>query len=181
MTIEEREKDFTIKVNREISFSYDMRKEFIEYWTERNKSGTKMRFELERTWDLKRRLHRWAGNSFGGKMIGSEKTAVKQPVIASETTPKEIAELDKLLTTYSHHPTEIPFSKLGQFYPYMKQEKLLKPLYLKEIESLKNIYKGDVEKCRCACVLETLNWYTNKGWTFQLTMETRLKLSGPVK
>lgn len=33
---------------------------FADYWTEPNRSGTKMRFELERTWDTKRRLALWA-------------------------------------------------------------------------------------------------------------------------
>lgn len=32
---------------------------FYTYWTEFNKSKTKMRFELERTWELKLRLSRW--------------------------------------------------------------------------------------------------------------------------
>jgi len=40
-----------------------MLKEFFEYWSEQNKSGSKMRFELEKTWDLKRRLERWSANS----------------------------------------------------------------------------------------------------------------------
>ena len=40
------------------------KKAFIDYWTEANKSGTKMRFELEKTWDLKRRLSRWVNSSF---------------------------------------------------------------------------------------------------------------------
>ena len=38
---------------------------FIDYWTEPNKSGTKMRFELEKTWDTSRRLKRWMSNNFG--------------------------------------------------------------------------------------------------------------------
>lgn len=38
--------------------------DFYSYWTEPNKSGTKMRFELERTWDTKRRLQRWSANNF---------------------------------------------------------------------------------------------------------------------
>ena len=33
---------------------------FFDYWTEPNKSKTKMRFELEKTWDVKRRLNTWA-------------------------------------------------------------------------------------------------------------------------
>lgn len=34
-------------------------KNFISYWSEENKSNTKMRFEIERTWNLKSRLQRW--------------------------------------------------------------------------------------------------------------------------
>jgi hypothetical protein len=32
---------------------------FIDYWTEKNKSGTKQRWELQETFDLKRRLSTW--------------------------------------------------------------------------------------------------------------------------
>jgi len=35
---------------------------FFLYWTEPNKSKTKLRFELEKTWDLPRRLANWARN-----------------------------------------------------------------------------------------------------------------------
>ena len=37
-------------------------KEFFLYWSEPNKSNTKMKFELQQTWNLKRRLDRWASN-----------------------------------------------------------------------------------------------------------------------
>jgi len=40
----------------------DLIKNFISYWTEENKSKTKMRFEIERTWNLKSRLQRWKTN-----------------------------------------------------------------------------------------------------------------------
>ena len=40
----------------------ELRKDFYEYWTEPNKSSTKMRFELEKTWSLNRRLDNWAKN-----------------------------------------------------------------------------------------------------------------------
>ena len=33
---------------------------FFNYWTEKNKSGTKMRFELEKTWETSKRLQTWA-------------------------------------------------------------------------------------------------------------------------
>ncbi len=35
---------------------------FISYWTELNKSGAKQRWELERTFDVKRRLANWFNN-----------------------------------------------------------------------------------------------------------------------
>lgn len=43
-------------------------KEFFDYWKEPNKSKTKMRFEMEKTWDLKLRLNRWSSNNFGKKV-----------------------------------------------------------------------------------------------------------------
>ena len=44
------------------NLSTDLCQEFIDYWTEQNKSGSKMRFELERTFCIKRRLSRWQKN-----------------------------------------------------------------------------------------------------------------------
>ena len=38
--------------------------EFYGYWTEPNKSNTKFRQELEKTWDLNRRLERWTKSDF---------------------------------------------------------------------------------------------------------------------
>lgn len=37
-------------------------KDFIRYWTEKNKSKTKMRFEREATWETPRRLITWSNN-----------------------------------------------------------------------------------------------------------------------
>lgn len=47
---------------KEFNNQYDsvMLREFYEYWTEPNKSKTKFRQELEKTWDLERRLRTWA-------------------------------------------------------------------------------------------------------------------------
>lgn len=38
----------------------EMIRAFYDYWSELNKSGTKMRYELEKTWELPRRLSTWA-------------------------------------------------------------------------------------------------------------------------
>jgi len=37
--------------------------DFFDYWSETNKSGTKMKFELQKTWDTRRRLKTWSRNS----------------------------------------------------------------------------------------------------------------------
>lgn len=41
-------------------YSIEMLKNFFGYWTEPNKSNTKMRFELETTWSIERRLETWS-------------------------------------------------------------------------------------------------------------------------
>lgn len=49
---------------------------FISYWTERNKSGTKVRWQLEKTFEVGRRLATWFRN------IKPERSAAhKQPVV----------------------------------------------------------------------------------------------------
>lgn len=39
---------------------------FVNYWTELNKSGTKQRWELEKVFEVQRRLATWFGNVKGG-------------------------------------------------------------------------------------------------------------------
>jgi hypothetical protein len=47
-----------------MSFDYDKNilNGFIDYWTEPNKSKTKMKFELNKTWSTNLRLKNWAAN-----------------------------------------------------------------------------------------------------------------------
>lgn len=42
------------------TYSINMLKSFYDYWTEPNHSKTKMRFELEKTFDVERRLKTWS-------------------------------------------------------------------------------------------------------------------------
>ena len=44
-------------------YGRDMCNEFCLYWTEPNKTKTKLRFELQKTWDVGRRLVTWAKNN----------------------------------------------------------------------------------------------------------------------
>lgn len=48
-------------------YGRDMVKDFYLYWTEPNKSGTKFKQELLKTWDTSRRLETWSRNNFGNK------------------------------------------------------------------------------------------------------------------
>ena len=59
--IEERKLKFasTLKPFLDI-YGKELLNEFYKYWTEPNKSNTKFRQELERTWSLERRIETWA-------------------------------------------------------------------------------------------------------------------------
>jgi len=52
-------------------FGKETCRDFYDYWTEPNKSKTKIRWQLEKTWDLRKRITRWSNNNFkksnGGK------------------------------------------------------------------------------------------------------------------
>ncbi len=51
-------------------------RDFFEYWTEPNKSGTKMKFELQDTFDIGRRLKRWERNNFNNNTSNGIKKKV---------------------------------------------------------------------------------------------------------
>lgn len=62
--IEKRFSDFFDEVWGFVSeYNDEVLNSFISYWTEKNKSKTKMRFELQKTWDTKRRLANWNNNN----------------------------------------------------------------------------------------------------------------------
>jgi hypothetical protein len=50
------------KYNCDINFIGNEINKFIAYWTEPNKSGTKQRWEMEKTFELTRRLATWLNN-----------------------------------------------------------------------------------------------------------------------
>lgn len=75
-TLKGREEKFCDEVRRYAGlYDMDMLDKFISYWTEPNKSGTKMRFELERTWDTKRRLKTWSNREYGNNRQYSKNEA----------------------------------------------------------------------------------------------------------
>lgn len=53
---------FTDEVMQYTEYDTVMLEEFISYWTEPNRSNTKLRYEIEKTFAVKRRLKTWAAN-----------------------------------------------------------------------------------------------------------------------
>ena len=48
-------------------YDTELLEDFLEYWTEPNRSRTKMKFELQETWALSRRLKTWGRRKKGSK------------------------------------------------------------------------------------------------------------------
>lgn len=61
------------------TYGKDMVRAFFDYWTEPNKSFTKLRFELNQTWDLPRRLRTWASREPINKQQNEQKEQVVIP------------------------------------------------------------------------------------------------------
>ena len=75
--IEDRKKKFKIEVCLFArDYDIEMLKSFYEYWTETSKSGKKMKFEMEKTWETSKRLARWAKNnsSYGNRTYSQQRT-----------------------------------------------------------------------------------------------------------
>ena len=65
-------------------YNKDTIENFFNYWSEPNKSNTKMKFEQQTTWDISRRLKRWASYDFGN----SKKEEISRPVVPKYVAPK---------------------------------------------------------------------------------------------
>ena len=66
--IKERENKFRLQSQSfKNQFSSEMIDRFCDYWTEPNKSNTKMKFELQKTFDIERRLKTWDRNNYGNR------------------------------------------------------------------------------------------------------------------
>tara|TARA_R100001244_G_C5158390_1_gene130675 strand:+ start:747 stop:1370 length:624 start_codon:yes stop_codon:yes gene_type:complete len=84
--ISNREMKFGILISEQAQgiFTADEANEFRLYWSELNKSESMMRWELERTWDLKSRMKRWKANTL------------------KWTKPKQKSKLKQKLNTFNN-------------------------------------------------------------------------------
>lgn len=63
-SLDERKEKFIESISPYVEvFGKKQCNDFFEYWTEPTHSGGKMRFELQKTWDVRRRLQRWCNNN----------------------------------------------------------------------------------------------------------------------
>ena len=96
-------------------YDEDMLNEFIDYWTEPNKSLTKLRYEMESTWSLEKRLARWANSNYNMNKSPSQRFQQNGTLDAEITQRnKNLAEQSKLYSRYMEEakkdaaePTEI--------------------------------------------------------------------------
>ena len=52
-----------LEKSKELKLDKELTLEFVDYWTEKNLSGKKMKFEMQKTFDIKRRLLKWKKNA----------------------------------------------------------------------------------------------------------------------
>ena len=86
--INKREYKFTLSVFEfKESYPKEMLNKFINYWTEKNKSKTKMRWELEKTFEISKRLATWASRDKEYNKINTDthKTHKEMLELASKT------------------------------------------------------------------------------------------------
>lgn len=109
--LEKKQKDFYQSLVPFVK-QYDkkMIRSFFDYWSEPNKSKTKIRWELEKTWDLKKRLDRW--------QLNDDKFSKKEKDGAAPTKPQVVKTVD----------TDIDFL-LGRYMEGSLDQRLIKPEY----------------------------------------------------
>jgi len=59
------------------TYGKDMMREFFNYWTEKNEGGKKMRFEMQKVFDVSRRLSTWSERAKNNKFNTNGKPTYK--------------------------------------------------------------------------------------------------------
>jgi len=75
LPLDEREERFKQEVNSFAEYDQKLRDDFIRHWTEKSKNGKKMKFEMNRTFEIKKRLITWKNNN--EKWFGNQQTQRK--------------------------------------------------------------------------------------------------------
>ena len=70
-------------------------RKFYDYWSEPNKSKTKIKWQLEKTWDTNKRLARWTNNKFNEKTITNNRKGFD-----SDSTRGAIEAVERIAEQY---------------------------------------------------------------------------------
>jgi len=85
-TFEKRESDFMNQLAPYVqTYGKEMLREFYNYWTEKNPNGKKMRFEMQKVFDVSRRLVTWSKN------IKQSKNG-KQPTVRTDEQVSDLVD-----------------------------------------------------------------------------------------
>lgn len=76
------------------TYGKDLLNEFYSYWTEKKPKGRKMRFELERVFDVKKRLARWEKNDYGKEDKAQEKRKKVSTALTDQEQDQKKREYD---------------------------------------------------------------------------------------
>ena len=93
-------------INNNMDINNKHKLDFIDYWTEPNKSGTKLRFELEKTWSIDHRLKRWSNSSFN-----KEENGIKFPDYYDIHFAKRLEQDQNATLLYHKHLESIGYVK----------------------------------------------------------------------
>jgi len=91
--IEVRIESFKKEINLHTEYPSNILNDFFSYWSEPNRSKKKMRYELQPTWDLSRRLATWANRE---KMVPQKKFG------RQEVSVEDLNEQSKINLSDSH-------------------------------------------------------------------------------
>ena len=81
------------------TYGKDMIRDFFDYWSEQNKSGTQMRFEKQPTWEVAKRLATWnKRDTFENQNNGNTKIQSARSREAKEQSRRNLVKLaDQIL------------------------------------------------------------------------------------
>ena len=102
-SLEERKHDFGLSLIPYVEkYGKEMVREFFDYWTEHNEKGRKMRFEMEKIFNIPRRLVTWKKNEdkFGGKKPVKRGSTISEAIGATALPDNAIGgpmDITKLL------------------------------------------------------------------------------------
>lgn len=81
-TLKDRQEKFRLSVREYVpKYGLEMCKQFYEYWSQKNVNGTKMLFEMQKVFDLPRRLTIWKRKE--NNFLPAAKKTIPEPVMVA--------------------------------------------------------------------------------------------------